>query len=58
MGGNIKITNRRIIHNETVADLMIAQVKNLNSITLKSIDVPLQIDEIPIYLLQLHLQEF
>ena len=48
MGGNIKITNRRIIHNETVADLMIAQVKNLNSITLKSIDVPLQIDEIPI----------
>ncbi len=48
MGGNIKITNRRKIHNETVADLMIAQVKNLNSITLKSIDVPVQIDEIPI----------
>ena len=48
MGGNIKITNRRKIHNETVADLKIAQVRNLNSTTLKSIDVPLQIDEIPI----------
>tara|TARA_Y100001935_G_C17286276_1_gene500566 strand:- start:424 stop:1722 length:1299 start_codon:yes stop_codon:yes gene_type:complete len=48
MGGNIKITNRRKIHNETVADLKITQVKNLNSTTLKSIDVPLQIDEIPI----------
>ncbi len=48
MGGNIKITNKRKIHNENVADLKIAQVKNLNSTTLKSIDVPLQIDEIPI----------
>ncbi len=48
MGGNIKITNRRKIHNEIVADLKIAQVRNLNSTTLKSIDVPLQIDEIPI----------
>ena len=48
MGGNIKVINKRKIHNELIADLKIEQKKNLNSIILKSNDIPLQIDEIPI----------
>ena len=48
MGGNIKLTNLRKIHNELVADLKIEQKKSLSSITLESEDIPLQIDEIPI----------
>ena len=48
MGGNINITNRKKIHNELVADIKIEQKNNLCSTTLKSKDVPLQIDEIPI----------
>ena len=34
MGGNIKLINKRKIHNELVADLRIEQKKNLSSITL------------------------
>ncbi len=48
MGGNIKVTSKRKIHNELIADLKIEQKKNLNSTTLESVDVPLQVDEIPI----------
>ena len=48
MGGNIKVMRKRKIHNELIADLKIEQKKNLNSTTLESVDVPLQVDEIPI----------
>ena len=48
MGGNIKIINKRKIHNELVADIKIEQKNNLRPTILKSEDIPLQIDEIPI----------
>ena len=48
MGGNIKLIKKRKIHNELIADLKIEQKKNLNSIILKSSEIPIQIDEIPI----------
>ena len=48
MGGNIKVIRKRKVHNELIADLKIEQIKNLNSTTLESDDVPLQVDEIPI----------
>ena len=48
MGGSIKVTGKRKIHNELIADLKIEQKKNLNSTILESVDVPLQVDEIPI----------
>ena len=48
MGGNIKVTSKRKIHNELIADLNIEQKKNLNSTTLESSEIPLQVDEIPI----------
>ena len=48
MGGNIRVINKRKIHNELVADLKIEQKKDLNPIILESKDVPLQVDEIPI----------
>ena len=48
MGGHIKVTSKRKIHNEFVADLKIEQRKNLNSTTLEPADIPLQVDEIPI----------
>ena len=48
MGGDIKVLHKRKIHNELIADLKVEQKKNLKSIILKSNDVPLQIDEIPI----------
>ena len=48
MGGNIKIINKKKVHNEIIADLRIEQRKYLNSTVLESDDVPLQIDEIPI----------
>ncbi len=48
MGGNIKVIRKRKIHNELIADLRIEQKKNLNSTTLEAVDVPLQVDEIPI----------
>ena len=48
MGGNIKVINKRKIHNEIIADLKIEQKEYLISTILNSNDVPLQIDEIPI----------
>ena len=48
MGGNIEILNKRKIHNELIADIKIDQKKYLQSTIIKSEDVPLQIDEIPI----------
>ena len=48
MGGNIEILNKRKIHNELIADIKIDQKKYLKSTIIKSEDVPLQIDEIPI----------
>ena len=48
MGGNIKVTRKRKIHNELIVDLKVEQKKYLRSIILKDEDVPLQIDEIPI----------
>ena len=48
MGGNIKVLNKRKIHNELIADLIINQKKNLTSVKLEPDDIPLQIDEIPI----------
>ncbi len=48
MGGDIRVLHKRKIHNELIADLIVEQKKNLKSIILKSNDVPLQIDEIPI----------
>ncbi len=48
MGGNINVMNKRKIHNELVADLKIEQKKNLDSTIVESIDIPLQVDEIPI----------
>ena len=48
MGGNINVMNKRKIHNELVADLKIEQKKNLNPTIVESIDIPLQVDEIPI----------
>ena len=48
MGGDIKVTSKRKIHNELIADLKIEQKKNLNATTLEPADIPLQVDEIPI----------
>ena len=48
MGGNIKIIKKKKIHNELIADLKVEQLNFLKSTTLKSSEVPLQIDEIPI----------
>ena len=48
MGGNIKIINKRRKHFEFVADLKIEQKEKLKPIILEAVDVPMQIDEIPI----------
>lgn len=48
MGGNIKLIKKKKIHNELIADLKVEQLNFLKSTTLKSSEVPLQIDEIPI----------
>jgi len=48
MGGDIQITNQRRINNEVLADLKINQKKHLKSTIIKSEDVPIQVDEIPI----------
>ena len=48
MGGNIKVLNKRKIHNELIADLIVNQKKNLTSVKLEPNDIPIQIDEIPI----------
>jgi 3-phosphoshikimate 1-carboxyvinyltransferase len=48
MGGDIQITNQRRVNNEVLADLKINQKKHLKSTIIKSEDVPIQVDEIPI----------
>ena len=48
MGGNIKIIKKEKLNNEIVADIYIDQKKNLKSVIVKSSDIPIQIDEIPI----------
>ena len=48
MGANIKVTNKRKINHEIIADLKIDQKKYLISTILEPKEVPLQIDEIPI----------
>lgn len=48
MGGNIKIIKKEKLNNEIVADIYIDQKKNLKSVLVKSSDIPIQIDEIPI----------
>ena len=48
MGGNIQILNKKKVNNEILADLKINQKDYLKSTILKSKDVPLQVDEIPI----------
>ncbi len=48
MGGNIKIINKRKVHNELIADLKVEQKKYLHSTTIEPSDIPLQVDEIPI----------
>jgi len=48
MGGNIEIFNKKRVNNEILADLKINQKAYLKSTLIKSEDVPLQVDEIPI----------
>tara|TARA_B100000989_G_C19522410_1_gene464898 strand:+ start:1564 stop:2862 length:1299 start_codon:yes stop_codon:yes gene_type:complete len=48
MGGGIKVISRKKINNELIVDLKIEQNKNLNSTTIQSNEIPIQIDEIPI----------
>jgi 3-phosphoshikimate 1-carboxyvinyltransferase len=48
MGGDIQITNQRRVNNEVLADLKINQKKHLKSTIIKSEEVPIQVDEIPI----------
>ena len=48
MGGNIKIIKKEKLNNEIVADIYIDQKKNLKSVIVKSSNIPIQIDEIPI----------
>ena len=48
MGANIKVIKKVKIKNETVADLYIDQKRNLKSTIIKSANIPLQVDEVPI----------
>ena len=48
MGANIEIKNKRIVHNEIIADIYVDQKKELKSVLVKSDQIPMQIDEIPI----------
>lgn len=48
MGANIEVKNKRIIHNETIADVYVDQKKELKSVLVKGDQIPMQIDEIPI----------
>ena len=48
MGGDIRVFNKRKIHNELVVDLKIEQKNNLIATNLLPNEVPSQIDEIPI----------
>ena len=48
MGANIVIKNKRIVHNEVIADIFVHQKKQLKSVVVEANEVPQQIDEIPI----------
>ena len=48
MGANIVIKNKRIVHNEVIADIFVHQKKKLKSVVVEANEVPQQIDEIPI----------
>ena len=48
MGANIEIKNKRIVHNEVIADIFVHQKKQLKSVVVEANEVPQQIDEIPI----------
>ena len=48
MGANIEIKNKRIVHNEVIADIFVHQKKQLKSVVIVANEVPRQIDEIPI----------
>ncbi|MDA1283375.1 MAG: 3-phosphoshikimate 1-carboxyvinyltransferase [Proteobacteria bacterium] len=48
MGANIEIKNKRIVHNEVIADIFVHQKKQLKSVIVEANEVPQQIDEIPI----------
>ena len=48
MGANIEIKNKRIVHNEVIADIFVHQKKKLKSVVIEANEVPQQIDEIPI----------
>ena len=48
MGASIKVIKKVKIKNETVADLYIDQKRNLKSTIIKSANIPLQVDEVPI----------
>ena len=48
MGANIEIKNKRIVHNEVIADIFVHQKKHLKCVTVEANKVPQQIDEIPI----------
>jgi len=48
MGGNIKIINKRKVNYETVANLQVRQTNYLKATKLREIDIPSQVDEIPI----------
>ena len=48
MGGNIKVTKKRKVKNELIANIRVEQKDFLKSIYLSSNEIPLQIDEIPI----------
>ena len=48
MGANIEIKNKRIVHNEIIADVYVNQKKELKSVLVKGNEIPMQIDEIPI----------
>jgi 3-phosphoshikimate 1-carboxyvinyltransferase len=54
MGGNIAITNRRLIDGEQVADLEVQHALNLNRVGFDHIDVPRTIDELPLLGLAFH----
>tara|TARA_B100001057_G_scaffold497205_1_gene600733 strand:+ start:1486 stop:2784 length:1299 start_codon:yes stop_codon:yes gene_type:complete len=48
MGANIQVMNKRKVNHEIIADIKIDQKKYLISTILRSKEVPLQIDEIPV----------
>ena len=48
MGANIQVMNKRKVNHEIIADIRIDQKKYLISTILRSKEVPLQIDEIPV----------